>query len=96
MIESELFGYKKGAYTGAESATTGMIEEAEGGTFYLNEIADASPEMQAKLLDVLETRTVRPNYSMSSKPAPSGGWANELRAGSISELSPLPITIWKS
>ncbi len=59
MIESELFGYKKGAYTGADQATTGIIEEAEGGTFYLNEVADASSEMQAKLLDVLETRTVR-------------------------------------
>ncbi len=59
MIESELFGYKKGAYTGADKATTGLIECAEGGTFYLNEIADASPEMQAKLLDVIENRTVR-------------------------------------
>jgi DNA-binding NtrC family response regulator len=59
MIESELFGYKKGAYTGADKATTGLIEEADGGTFYLNEIADASPELQAKLLDVIETRNVR-------------------------------------
>ena len=59
MIESELFGYKKGAYTGADHATTGIIEGAEGGTFYLNEVADASAEMQAKLLDVIETRTVR-------------------------------------
>jgi len=59
MIESELFGYKKGAYTGADMTKTGLFEEAAGGTFYLNEIADASMEMQAKLLDVLETKTVR-------------------------------------
>jgi len=59
MIESELFGYKKGAYTGADQATTGLIEEADAGTLYLNEIADSTLEMQAKLLDVLETRHVR-------------------------------------
>jgi DNA-binding NtrC family response regulator/Tfp pilus assembly protein PilF len=59
MIESELFGYKKGAYTGADKATRGLFEEADRGTLYLNEIADASPELQAKLLDVLETKIVR-------------------------------------
>jgi len=59
MVESELFGYKKGAYTGADQATGGLIEYADGGTFYLNEVADASPEMQAKLLDVIENRTLR-------------------------------------
>jgi transcriptional regulator with PAS, ATPase and Fis domain len=59
MIESELFGYKKGAYTGADKATAGLFEDADGGTLYLNEIADASPELQAKLLDVLETKTIR-------------------------------------
>jgi transcriptional regulator with PAS, ATPase and Fis domain len=58
MIESELFGYRKGAYTGASESTPGWIEEADGGTFYLNEIADASSELQAKLLDVIETRTI--------------------------------------
>ena len=59
MVESELFGYKKGAYTGADKTTTGLFEEADGGTFYLNEIANASLELQAKLLDVLETKNVR-------------------------------------
>ncbi len=58
MIESELFGYRRGAYTGAATTTSGWIEESEGGTFYLNEIADSSPELQAKLLDVIENRRV--------------------------------------
>jgi len=58
MIESELFGYRRGAYTGAAMNTSGWIEESEGGTFYLNEIADASPELQAKLLDVIENRRI--------------------------------------
>ncbi len=58
MVESELFGYRKGAYTGASMTTAGWIEEANGGTFYLNEIADSSPELQAKLLDVIENRRI--------------------------------------
>jgi DNA-binding NtrC family response regulator/tetratricopeptide (TPR) repeat protein len=58
MVESELFGYTKGAYTGAASTTAGWIEEADGGTFYLNEIADSSAELQAKLLDVIENRRI--------------------------------------
>lgn len=58
MVESELFGYRRGAYTGAATTTSGWIEEAEGGTLYLNEIADSSPELQAKLLDVIENRRV--------------------------------------
>ncbi len=59
MIESELFGYKKGAFTGAGYDRPGLFEEADNGTFYLNEIADATPEFQAKLLEVLETHQVR-------------------------------------
>ncbi len=59
MIESELFGHSKGAFTGATTDRAGLFEQANDGTFYLNEIADASLEFQAKLLQVLETRTVR-------------------------------------
>jgi len=58
MVESELFGYNRGAFTGAANSTSGWIEEADGGTFYLNEIADSSPELQAKLLDVIENRRI--------------------------------------
>jgi len=59
MIESELFGHTKGAFTSADRERPGLLEQADNGTFYLNEIADASPELQAKLLEVLETREVR-------------------------------------
>ena len=59
MVESELFGYARGAFTGADYERPGIFEEVDGGTFYLNEIADATPEFQAKLLEVLETREVR-------------------------------------
>jgi DNA-binding NtrC family response regulator/tetratricopeptide (TPR) repeat protein len=55
MIESELFGYKKGAFTGAIEEKPGRFELADKGTFYLNEVADASPQFQAKLLEVIET-----------------------------------------
>ncbi len=58
MVESELFGCTKGAFTGSRDRV-GMLEEADNGTFYLNEIADASLEFQAKLLEVLETHRVR-------------------------------------
>ena len=59
MIEAELFGHTKGAFTSADSERKGLLELADNGTFYLNEIADATPEFQAKLLEVLETREVR-------------------------------------
>jgi len=59
MIEAELFGYVKGAYTGANGEREGLLERAHGGTFYLNEIADASLQFQAKLLEVLETHRIR-------------------------------------
>ncbi len=68
MVEAELFGFKKGAFTGAESSRVGLLEEADGGTFYLNEIADATPEFQAKLLEVIETKVIRPLGTNISKP----------------------------
>ena len=58
MIESELFGHKKGAFTGAIEDKPGRFELADNGTFYLNEIGDATPEFQAKLLEVLEVGQV--------------------------------------
>nr|MBN2278552.1 sigma 54-interacting transcriptional regulator [candidate division Zixibacteria bacterium] len=59
IIESELFGHREGAFTGATRNRPGLFAEADGGTLYLNEIADATPEFQAKLLEVIETRTIR-------------------------------------
>ena len=59
MFESELFGYKKGAFTGADKDKAGLFELADNGTLYLNEIADSTPTFQAKLLEIIETKTIR-------------------------------------
>jgi len=58
LIESVLFGYEKGAFTGADRARPGIFEEADGGTVFLDEIGELSPAAQAALLRVLDTRVV--------------------------------------
>lgn len=59
LFESELFGYKKGAFTGAHTDKKGLFEEANGGTLFLDEIANTPPAMQGKLLDAIETKKIR-------------------------------------
>jgi len=59
LLESELFGHQRGAFTGAVSARAGLFEEAQGGTIFLDEIGEMPPALQAKLLHVLETGMIR-------------------------------------
>lgn len=88
LIESELFGHVKGAFTGAHDAHMGLFYYARGGTLFLDEIAELAPAMQAKLLRVLEERMIRPVGSMQEIPvdvriiaATNRSLAEEVRSG---------------
>jgi two-component system response regulator AtoC len=71
LIEAELFGHEKGAYTGAHTARTGLVIAAEDGTVFLNEIAEMPLDLQTKLLTVLERRTVRQVGSSRERKVPA-------------------------
>ena len=67
LLESELFGYIKGAFTGAVASKRGLFEEADGGTVFLDEIGDLSQQLQAKLLRVIDDHEIRPLGGVNSK-----------------------------
>jgi DNA-binding NtrC family response regulator len=60
LFESELFGYERGAFTGAGAARAGLLQQAQGGTIFLDEVGDLSPVAQAKMLRAIETRAIVP------------------------------------
>ncbi len=68
LLESELFGAVRGAYTGSDRDRPGLFEQAHGGTLFLDEIGDTTPALQAKLLRVLEEREVRPVGGAETRP----------------------------
>lgn len=68
LLEGELFGYKKGAFSGADEDKKGLIEYANGGTLFLDEIGDMSLSLQAKLLRVLQEREIRPLGGLKNIP----------------------------
>jgi two-component system response regulator AtoC len=69
LFESELFGHEKGAFTGAVASRDGKVRLAEGGVLFLDEVAELTPRMQAKLLRLLQMRTFEPVGSSRSFPA---------------------------
>ena len=92
LIESELFGYERGAFTGAAQQKKGKFEMASGGTIFLDEIGDMNPVTQAKVLRVLENRTIERLGATQSIPvdvrvisATHRNLAAEIRAGRFRE-----------
>jgi len=105
LLESELFGYKKGAFTGADRNKKGLFEEADGGTIFLDEIGELSMPLQVKLLRVLQGNEIRPIGDSKTKQvdvrviaATAKNLEDEIKVGTFREdlfyrLNVLPIKL---
>src|SRR5260370_19711641 len=100
LLESELFGHEKGAFTGAQQAKVGKFELAEEGSIFLDEIGDLSPNLQPKLLRVLQEREVQRVGGVRRIPikarilaATNRDLADEVRAGRFPEALSQPPTL---
>jgi two-component system response regulator AtoC len=105
LLESELFGYKKGAFTGADRNKKGLFEEAQKGTIFLDEIGELSLSLQVKLLRVLQENEIRPVGDSKTKQvdvrviaATAKNLEDEIKAGAFREdlfyrLNVLPIKL---
>ena len=105
LLESELFGHVQGAFTGAIADRKGLFEEAEGGTIFLDEIADTSPTFQAKLLRALQEGEIKPVgsnrsikvnirvISASNKPLAALVQERAFRTDLYYRLAVLPLTV---
>jgi two-component system response regulator HydG len=105
LLESELFGHVRGAFTGAVNSRKGLFEEAEGGTIFLDEIADTTPAFQARLLRVLQEREIKPVgsnrsvrvnvrvISAGNKPLEELVKTKHFRADLYYRLAVLPLTV---
>src|SRR6185295_7501693 len=92
LAEAELFGYRKGAFTGAGTASAGLFRAAHGGTIFLDEILDLPVALQPKLLRVLEERHVRV-VAATQEPLPAAVAERRFRADLHARLDGLTIVL---
>ena len=83
LLESELFGHERGAFTGAQARRIGRFEQAHGGTIFLDEIGDLNANTQGKLLRVLQERSIQRLGTCACSPPRIAIWKPRLRSGSF-------------